>query len=96
MTGLLDSGAAVTILGDNSHLRLLATGLTLLDNDLPNKFVAAGGQMMSAIGYINLPVTFENNFHIIKAYVIPSVKSSLILDVDFWRKFKLCPKFRIS
>lgn len=40
-----------------------------------------------------MPVTFEKQFHILKAYVIPSVTSNLILGIDFWTKFKLFPKF---
>lgn len=90
---MLDSGSAVSILGSNAHLHILALGHTLVNDITLKTFTAAGGQSLSAIGYINLPVNFENNFHVIRAYVIPEVTSSLILGVDFWEKFELCPRF---
>lgn len=54
---------------------------------------AAGGQALQSIGFINLPINFEDQFHIVKAFVIPDVNTNLILGIDFWRKFKLCPKY---
>lgn len=54
---------------------------------------AAGGENIKSLGYINIPISFENQYHILKAFVIPQIKRNLILGVDFWRKFKLCPKF---
>lgn len=89
--GLLDSGAAVTILGNNSHKELKLESSVITDESI--SVVAAGGQTMKSVGYIELPIRFEENFHIIKAYVIPGIDTSLILGVDFWRKFELCPKY---
>lgn len=91
-SGLLDSGAAITILGNNSHDTLLSRGLKLCTDDTPS-IVAAGGQILKSIGYINVPVHLEDQFHIIKSYVVPEVQSSLILGIDFWRAFHLCPKY---
>lgn len=54
---------------------------------------AAGGQSFKSIGYINIPINFENQFHIIEAIVVPEIETSLILGVDFWQKFKICPKY---
>lgn len=89
--GLLDSGAAVTILGNNSH-KDLELDLPLQKDDLIS-IVAAGGQTIKSVGYLNLPITFEGNFHIIRAHVIPEIDTPLILGIDFWRKFELCPKY---
>lgn len=55
--------------------------------------IAAGGQSLKSIGYINLSITFEGQFHVIRAYVVPQVENSIILGVDFWRIFKICPKY---
>lgn len=88
VSGLLDSGSAVTIIGNNAHIHLLDRGLQLID-DADFSVQAAGGQILKSIGYIPLPIKFENQFHIIKAYVIPSVTSNLILGIDFWRNFKI-------
>lgn len=94
--GLLDSGSAVTIIGNNCHETLLATGLKLCSDNVSKTFIAAGGQNLSTTGYINLPICFENTLHILKAYVIPSVNCNLILGVDFWSKFEICPKYLSS
>lgn len=92
--GLLDSGSAVTILGSNSHLNLMSfSSLPVTECDNSRSFVTAGGQKLSTRGYVNLPVSFENQFHLLKAYIIPEVTSTLILGVDFWKKFQLLPKF---
>lgn len=88
----MDSGSAVTILGNNSHLVLLDHGLRLVDDDHIT-VTAAGGQSLKSVGYMNLPVHFEDVFHIIKAYVVPGIETSLILGIDFWRYFKICPKY---
>lgn len=55
--------------------------------------ISAGGQSLQSIGFFNLPVTFEDQFHILKAFVIPEIKPNLILGFDFRRKFKLCPRY---
>lgn len=95
VSGLLDSGSAVTILGKNTHERFCDRGLKLQDDDGIH-VTAAGGQVLHSIGYIHLPVSFEGQFHVLKTYVVPQVDSSLILGVDFWRAFKICPKFLSS
>lgn len=90
--GLLDSGSAVTILGDGSHELLLKYDLTLVPEDRIT-VVAAGGQKITSLGYILLPVSFEDKFAIIKAYVVPEIETTLILGIDFWNKFNICPKY---
>lgn len=92
LTGLLDSGAAVTIVGNGAHISLISQDLALIAGDRVS-VVAAGGQILNSIGYINIPVSFENQLHILKAFVIPDIKTNLILGVDFWRAFKICPKY---
>lgn len=91
-SGLLDSGAAVIILGNNAHNVLVKQGLQICTDNIIS-VIAAGGQTFDSLGYINLPIRFEDNFHKVKAHVVPEVKSSLILGIDFWRAFKLCPKY---
>lgn len=69
-----------------------AYGLPLVESDRIT-VTAAGGQKIKSLGYINIPIYFENQFHILKAYVIPDIKRNLVLGIDFWQKFKLCPRF---
>jgi hypothetical protein len=92
VSGLLDSGAAVTILGNGAHTVLESYDLPLIEADFIT-VTAAGGQNLNSIGYMNVPIHFENQFHIIKAFVVPDIKRNLILGIDFWRIFKLCPKY---
>jgi hypothetical protein len=87
---LLDSGAAVSIVGNNAHQHLVDCTLQQGDHI---SMVAAGGQSLNSIGYMHLPITFEGQFHIIKAYVVPEVETSIILGIDFWRAFQICPKY---
>lgn len=93
-SGLLDTGSALTIIGNNAHKSLLSRGLKLSTDDYIDKMkiIAAGGQSLDVIGYIDLPVSFDGQFHIVKTYIVPEVQSSLILGVDFWRAFNLCLK----
>lgn len=91
--GLLDSGSAVTIIGNNYHnLLTKELGLTLQPGDKMKTFVAAGGQTLQSIGILNLPVTFEGTESKITAYVIPSIDTPILLGMDFWKAFNLLPK----
>lgn len=92
MYGLLDSGSAVSILGNDSHKHLLQHDFTLCTDDKIT-VTAAGGQKITSVGYILLPVSFEDKFSIIKAHAIPEIETTLILGIDFWNMFDLCPKY---
>ncbi|KAJ8735117.1 hypothetical protein PYW08_014367 [Mythimna loreyi] len=97
MVGLLDSGSAVTIIGNNAHKVLISKGLHLTaNNSYPTFLIAAGGQRLNSIGSMNLPIHFEDQFHIIEALVVPEINNNLILGIDFWRKFQICPKYLYS
>lgn len=89
---LLDTGSSITILGNNSHLRFLNQcnlsnqGYKL--NKTPEfHLLAAGGQRMTTLGVLKLPITFQNQCHILYAHIVPEVQNELILGMDFWRIF---------
>lgn len=92
MFGLLDSGSAITLLGRGMHTHLLNSGLQLHTEEIIT-VTAAGGQRITSLGYIELPIVFENMTHVLKAHVLPSIESDLILGIDFWKKFRICPRF---
>lgn len=92
LIGLLDSGSSTTILGNGSHEYLLAAGFQLDTVDNIN-FIAAGGNKLKSIGVLNLPVSFQDQTHTLKLFVVPGIKHSLILGMDFWRVFGLFPKY---
>lgn len=95
LCGLLDSGSTVSILGNNSHVNLTSLGLKI-HPDTSKTFTAAGGEQLPAVGYVFLPINFENQFRILKTYIVPSVSLNLILGFDFWTKFNLFPKYHNS
>lgn len=89
--GLLDSGACISILGNNSHTHFDHLGFTFIKERLTSCSVA-NGLKLESIGSIHLPVTFNNQTHVIRFYVIPSVVSDVILGCDFWKRFGLAPE----
>lgn len=91
INGLLDSGAALTLIGEDVSRILLRNNYTLMTDNI--NIQVANGQTLKTLGYINLPIAFDNQVHIIKGYVVPEVQPSLILGIDFWRQFRLCPKY---
>lgn len=86
----MDSGAAVTIIGNNIHRVFEQQGFEL-QKDHSITVTAAGGQSMSSLGYLNLPITFDTMLHVMKAYVVPDINIDLILGIDFWHKFNIFP-----
>lgn len=90
ISGLLDSGSSVTILGNNSHLEILKLGFKLFKSDLITVSTASN-QKIKSLGYFELPIFFNDQTHLIKVYVFPELFPSLILGIDFWKKFNLLP-----
>lgn len=91
MIGLLDTGSSTTIIGNGSHVHLLEAGLELRECSTV-QFVAAGGEKLNSIGVLYLPVKFNDQTHTLEVYIVPNIKHSLILGMDFWRLFGLFPK----
>lgn len=69
----------------------MGAGITLESCDT-TQFVAAGGEKLKSTGVLHLPVNFQGQTQILKMYVVPNIKHSLILGIDFWRSFGLLPK----
>lgn len=89
--GLLDSGSSITILGNNSHLVFLKLGFTL-SKSCPITVATADNHKTNSLGYIDLPLTFNDQTHIIRCHVFPDIHPSIILGVNFWKQFNLVPK----
>lgn len=89
--GLLDSGSSITILGNNSHLEFLKLGYTL-SKSCSITVATADNHKINSLGFIDLPLTFNNKTHIIRAHVFPDIHPSIILGVDFWKQFNLVPE----
>lgn len=78
-------------MGNNIHRKFESQGLKL-HKDRLIKVIAAGGQTINSIGYIDLPITFNNQCHIVTGFVVPDINIDLVLGIDFWRKFNIFPK----
>lgn len=63
MFGLLDSGSVVSILGRHIYKNFLKIGYPLYD-DIKITVHAAGGQKLQSLGYMMLPLVFENQAHL--------------------------------
>lgn len=95
LSGLLDSGSSITILGNKSYLEILKLGFKLFKSDFIT-VSTANNQKIKSLGYFDLPICFNNQTHLIKTYVLPEISPSLILGIDFWRKFNLLPSILSS
>lgn len=89
--GLADSGSSVSILGNKSHEDFIKFGLEMKATELTSCNVA-NGVVVQSIGYIFVPVTFNNITNVIKFLIIPNIVTDVILGVDFWKAFSLAPE----
>lgn len=88
ITGLLDSGSNVTIVGRDgidvlSHLNLKI---------LPRNFKpvsTADGVEQTVLGLTYLPLMIDDELHLFEALVVPTFNQSFIFGSDFCRKFDL-------
>lgn len=91
LCGLLDSGAAVSIIGNGAHQKLLNLGYSL-ETSKDFLVTVANGSECNTIGFMTLPITFNGITKVIKFFVIPSIVSNIIFGVDFWKEFNLMPE----
>lgn len=90
-TGLLDSGANISILGKGgndfvakNNLETKATGMIIKTAD---------GTHHRPAGMITVPVEFCNKTRNVRLYVIESIGKSLVLGMNFWNCFGLGVSF---
>ncbi|KAB0790493.1 hypothetical protein PPYR_15119, partial [Photinus pyralis] len=90
---LLDSGATTTVIGRDG-LRFIKA-LKLFAPPYKMKFiVTADGSKRRVSGAVDLPLYLHDQFHIIKALVVPSLHHEIILGSDFCRNFQLKIDFK--
>lgn len=85
---LLDSGASNTIIGED--------GMWIV-NQFPAKLKEYGAKYVETadqrkhkiLGRIVVPVTLEGRTREISVLVVPSLKQSLILGIDFWERMQI-------
>lgn len=90
MYGLLDSGSAVTVLGKDIYKTLTNLNFPIIQDRITVS--TAGGEQIRSLGYMLLPVIYNNCCRVIKSHIIPEINSPLILGIDFWTEFEIFPK----
>lgn len=92
LVGLLDSGSAVTILGNGSEK--LLDKFNFPRHKFTSSVAVADGTSHSVEEYIDVPFTFNGRCKIVPTLFMPSIKYALILGYDFWQEFHIeivCP-----
>lgn len=89
IVGLLDSGASISILGNNCLEILQDAELSYKPMEL---FVeTADGTQNSILGFLDIPIDYINQTKTIRFYLVPSLKGTMYLGNDFWSAFGLYP-----
>lgn len=89
ISGLLDSGASLSILGFGSEN--IISNLNSPVQTITVTLRTADGTVHSSTGAINVPVTFNNKTREIQMLIVPTLSSKLILGIDFWDLFNIKP-----
>ncbi|KAH8258514.1 hypothetical protein KR038_009319, partial [Drosophila bunnanda] len=89
LTGLLDTGASVSLLGKGSRQLVDALGVPV--QRYFSVVRTAAGEDRSIIGRIKVPVRYKGRVEYILFYLCPYLEQAAYLGVDFWRTFELAP-----
>lgn len=92
LIGLLDSGAARTVLGIGANKIIRALNLKLEPASVNLK--TAAGEDLDVVGCTEIPITFNGTTKILPVLVAPKLNRRCVLGYDFWLKFGIRPTFR--
>ena len=92
IAALLDSGSNCTILGSSGMYLLKKLNLSI-NYDVVLQLSTADGQLQNTLGFVFLPIEFNNSFQNIKVLVDPTILHKLVLGIDFILKFQLSIDF---
>lgn len=90
ITGLLDSGATVSVLGRGAIALLEELGVKY--KKVQSNITTADGTKNTIEGYVWLPVVFGNQTENIQFCIVPNLKSPVYLGIDFWQNLTLFRK----
>lgn len=93
VTALLDSGANVTVLG-NRGIALLKNLKLIPSSTTATQITTADGATQTVIGSLNVPISLNGISKIFSVVLVPSVRHTLILGVDFCRAFGISINFK--
>ena len=90
---LLDSGANRVVLGDPGWERIRTLGLAEVRSG-PRALTLADGSTVECLGEVTLPIQLETKIKYFKVLIVPAVKHSLILGLNFWYRMGVVPNVR--
>jgi hypothetical protein len=90
ITGLLDSGSSITLLGTGGVELVDKLGLTIFDKAV--KVSTADGANHTVLGYVDIPFYYNEKLQVLPTLMVPSIKQKLILGMDFWKAFDIRPE----
>lgn len=87
--GLIDTGANISCLGGD----LAQKDFSCFPNFTKCRYFVktADGQIQNVIGWVAVDIEFKNRNCRINLFIIPSIKQSLILGIDFCKAFDIIP-----
>lgn len=88
-TGLMDSGANVSILGRNS-LEFIKQGNHPYHR-IQSCIRTADGTKNEVHGYVSFEITYNGITDTLRFFIVPSLIGELYLGIDFWHKFRVVP-----
>ena len=87
ITGLLDSGASISVISAVDVLNRLNLKIVKIPNQM--RVQTANGAPLTCLGFAYIPFRFNDQTRVIPTAVIPEISKSLILGTDFWRAFDI-------
>ncbi|KAK9703612.1 hypothetical protein QE152_g29239 [Popillia japonica] len=92
ISGLLDSGASRTIVGQPGCDILLGLGLPVKKRY--SNCTVANGEQCEVTGIVSTPIRLRDQVRVIDVLMVPSVTHTLILGADFWKIHGIVPDLR--
>ncbi|XP_055584826.1 uncharacterized protein LOC129737691 [Uranotaenia lowii] len=89
LIGLLDSGAARTVLGFGAKKLIKSLDLNLLPTSV--NLQTASGDSLEVVGCADVPITFNGSTRILSVLFAPKLQRRCVLGYDFWLKFGISP-----
>lgn len=56
----------------------------------------ADGGKQNVIGFLEIPTTYKNTTKKILYYLVPKLKQSVYLGINFWKSFDIAPQLFVS
>ena len=89
VTALLDSGANISVLGQDSEDLIKENGLkTRVDASI---IKTADGKKHNSVGSIDIPITYNEVTRVVKCLIVPTLVNKLLFGANFWDNFNLVP-----